>query len=377
MKDPKRDGDPERIREVLARVTPKDPGVSARAAKVAARARRQRTRHGTAGVLAVAATAAVVVMTPHLLTSIRTQNIGPDTNVGASSSPGDGRRVDPFATTPCPATPYDLGTAAADQQTTDGIRGDVQSIRLCAATVDGGTDRPWLPPRDALELALDDFLASVRQLPEADPDRCAAIRVAPDPYTFVVAYPDGSVETVAVSNQCSDLTVTGRRVASGDVLVAFQDALAQQRQRLQPEQLTALGIGCLDNVPGPDPRVPLTRGARPDAETRFTAFLACVSGDPGVAEPAAVQLLNDEWPTAIRDLNTRPAKQVDRCPAAGVIAPPTYGVTTWGDVIGFSFRRCGNYFVSGYSGPDAPDEGGVESVQFLPSNKLADALRLP
>ncbi len=60
-----------------------------------------------------------------------------------------------------------------------------------------------------------------------------------------------------------------------------------------------------------------------------------------------------------------------------MIAPPTYGVTTWGDVIGFSFRRCGNYFVSGYSGPDAPDEGGVESVQFLPSNKLADALHLP
>lgn len=378
MKDPKRGRDAERIRAALTRVTPSDPGVSARAMKVMARARRQRARRGTAGVLAVAASAAVLVIAPQILTSMRTENVGTNASVGEPTDTGEAA-VDPFATTSCPAAPSDLGDPPSDQQTTDEIRGDARSIRLCLATVDGGVDEPWLPPRDAVELTVDDaFLTSAQQLPQADPDRCAAIRVAPDPYTFVVGYTDGTVETVAVSNVCTDLTVEGRRVASGDVLGTFQDSLAHQRQRLEPEQQGSLGISCLVNVPDTGPRVPLTRAARPDAETRFAAFLHCGSGDPEVAEPSAVGLLNDEWATSIRDLTTQAPLSVNRCPRTDVDSASSYGVTTWGDVLEFSFRRCGNYFVGGYgaSPPEGDAMPGRPAVQFLPSERLAEALHL-
>ncbi|MEJ7691308.1 MAG: hypothetical protein WKF76_13220 [Nocardioidaceae bacterium] len=374
MKDPKRDV--ERIRAALARVAPSDPGVDARAARVAARARRQRARRGTAGVIAVAAGAAVLVIAPQVFTSMRTENVGTIPSAGQPTSTNE-QAFNPFATTPCPATPYDLGTAAADQQTTDEIRGDAQAVRLCAATVDAGTAEPWLPPRDALELTLDDgFLMSVRRLTEADPDRCAAIRAAPDPYTLVVSYADGSVETVAVTTQCSDVTVDGRRIASGDVLAAFQDALGQQRQSLQPARLNAPGVDCLGKVGGPGPLVPVTRGVRIDGDTRFAGFVTCVGDGPDQSEAAAVQLLNDEWPTSIRDLSTQDPLDVDRCPSADVDAASSYGVTSWGDVLEFSFRRCGNYLVRGYAPADASNAFGPAAVQFLPSEKLSDALHL-
>lgn len=372
MKDPKRDGDAERVRAALARVTPSDPGVSARAVKVMARARRQRARRGTAGVIAVAASAAVLVIAPQVFTSMRTDNVGTTPRAG-QPTPTNEQAFNPFATTPCPATPYDLGTAAADQQTTDEIRADAQAVRLCAATVGGGTSEAWLPPRDGLELSPDDdFLTTVRQLAQADPDRCAAIRVMPDPYTFVVSYSGGSVETVAVTTQCSDVTVDGRRIASGDVLAAFQDALGQQRQSLQPALLNAPGVDC----PGTGPRAPLTRGVRPDRDTRFAGFVTCVGDGPDESEAAAVQLLNDEWPTSIRDLSTQDPLDVDRCPSADVDAASSYGVTSWGDVLEFSFRRCGNYLVRGYAPADASNAFGPAAVQFLPSQRLSDALHL-
>ncbi len=375
MKDPKRDV--ERIRAALARVAPSDPGVDARAARVAARARRQRARRGTAGVIAVAASAAVLVIAPQVFTSMRTENVGTTPSAGQPTST-DEQAFDPFATTPCPATPYDLGTAAADQETTDEIRGDALAVRLCAATVGRGTNEPWLPPRDALELSPDDdFLTTVRQLAQADPDRCAAIRVMPDPYTFVVSYSGGSVETVAVTTQCSDVTVDGRRIASGAMLAAFQDALGQQRQRLQPAPLNALGVDCLGKVGGPGSLVPVTRGVRIDAGTRFAGFVTCVRDGPDQSGAAAVQLLNQEWPTSIRDLSTQDPLDVDRCPTADVDAGSSYGVTSWGDVVEFSFRRCGNYLVRGYAPADVPDAFGSAAVHFLPSEKLSDALHLP
>ncbi len=376
MKDPKRDGEVERLRAALARVAPGDPGADARAARVTARARRQRARRGTAGVIAVAAGAAVLVIAPQVFTSMRTENVGTTPSAGQPTSTNE-QAFNPFATTPCPATPYDLGTAAADQQTTDEIRGDAQAVRLCAATVDAGTAEPWLPPRDALELTLDDgFLRSVRRLAEADPDRCAAIRAAPDPYTIVVSYADGSVETVAVTTQCSDVTVDGRRIASGDVLAAFQDALGQQRRRLQPAPLSALGVDCPGKVPGPGPNVPLTRGVRTGGDTRFAGFVTCVGDSPEQFGAAAVHLLNEQWPTSIRDLSTQDPLDVDRCTSAGVIAPASYGVTTWGDVISFTFRNCGNYLVRGYVAHVTAGIGPA-TVQFLPSEKLSDALHLP
>jgi hypothetical protein len=375
MKDPKRDV--ERIRAALARVAPSDPGVDARAARVAARARRQRARRGTAGVIAVAASAAVLVIAPQVFTSMRTDNVGTTPSAGQPTSSNE-QAFDPFATTPCPATPYDLGTAAADQETTNEIRGDAQAVRLCAATVDGGTNEPWLPPRDALELGLDgDFLASVRELAEADPDRCAAIRVTADPYTFVVSYSGGSVETVAVTTQCSDVTVDGRRIASGDVLAAFQNALRQQRQRLQPAPLNALGVDCLGKVGGPGPLVPVTRAVRIDGDTQFAGFVTCLVDGPDQSGAAAVQLLNEAWPTSIRDLSTQDPLDVDRCPSADVDAASSHGVTSWGDVLEFSFRHCGNYLVRGYAPADVPDAFGPAAVQFLPSEKLSDALHLP
>ncbi len=55
----------------------------------------------------------------------------------------------------------------------------------------------------------------------------------------------------------------------------------------------------------------------------------------------------------------------------------TYGVTTWGDVLSFEFRACGNYIVHGDGPAGVPGVSGLDAMQFLPSKELAKVLGLP
>lgn len=377
MKDPKLDHDAESIRLLLTSMAPDDPGVSQRAVKVAARVRRQRTRRGVVSVVAVAAAAAAVVIVPSLYTTNPTTNEATDPGNDVRTQDGE-QGVDPFATTPCPRTPVDLGTAAADKQTTDTIRADVESIRLCAATVEGSPESPWLPPADALQLNLGGpFISGAADATQADKHRCDAARAASDPYIFVVRYPDGDTESVAVDNICTDLTVDGKRLAAPAVLTLFQEALSSQRRELTADAAKGTTVDCRSTLePGGRAYVATTRGPRPTAETRFAAFFSCTGTGPAAVNGAAVAMLNEQWAASIRDMATQQAEPLDRCPDVDVDVPSTYGVTTWGDVLEFDFRGCGNYLVRGYAASEVPDAFGPPSVQFLPSEELADALGL-
>jgi hypothetical protein len=125
--------------------------------------------------------------------------------------------------------------------------------------------------------------------------------------------------------------------------------------------------------PGTHSERPLTRGPAVTAATRFDALVACdtFASEEGIAD------LNSAWPTSTRDLHRVPAEDVDRCPTSDVVAPPTYAVTTWGDLVRFEFRACGNYIVGGY--PVAGDfpPAVARDMQFLPDPPLADELGLP
>ncbi|MBA3232582.1 MAG: hypothetical protein H0T17_01330 [Propionibacteriales bacterium] len=236
---------------------------------------------------------------------------------------------------------------------------------------------PWRPPADALQLSLGDpFMSEAAASPEADEHRCDAFRVAPDPSTFVVGYPDRGTETLAVSNMCTDLAVNGKELAAPAVLVLFEDALAAQRERFTPNSAKNLTFDCIAAVdPGGHAEVPTTRGPRPAAETRFVRFVSCMGNERVAVDIDAVTKLNEQWPASIRDMATQLPLDVDRCPAVDVDVPATYGVTTWGDVLEFRFRGCGNYIVRGDAESNA-DAFGPHTLQFLPPKELADALGL-
>ena len=370
--------DTERLRELLGRVVPTGPDSTQRSDAVAARGRRDRRRRGAAGAVAVAAAVAAVVVGPQLLTNpMADQATGPSDEVAQTTGPRK-QVVDPLATTPCPAEPVDVGTAEADGATVTSIGPDAESIRLCPAVVEGGRPTPgWAPPADALVLSLSSlFLTEVARLPAADPHRCDAIRPASDPYVLLVAYPGRRTESALVTSMCSDLTVDDKAVAAPEVLATFQGALGRQRvaSGAGPVGDGAARVECPENArPGSDPAGALTRGPRPTEQTRFAGFVTCV-GD-GQADAAAVELLNEQWPTSTRDLSTQAPEDVDRCPYVDIDVPSAYGVTSWGDVLKFEFRGCGNYLVTGYAG-SVSDSFGPQTVQFLPSEELADAIAL-
>ncbi len=69
--------------------------------------------------------------------------------------------------------------------------------------------------------------------------------------------------------------------------------------------------------------------------------------------------------------------QVDGCPELDVTGGRAVGVTSFGDVVGFEFRSCGNYLVGGYAAGDPFGPGQRRDVQFLPDDALSAALGLP
>ena len=370
MKDPKRDQDAERLRALLTAAAPSGPDDPNRAQRVAARGRRDRRRAITAGVIGLVAAAVIIV--PQVLNTARTSDMRNNVTNQPTTATQQANGSATMTTTPCPDDPPLL----PDDVSGAAIPGEAASVRLCVVKLPGsGQATAWNPPVDALTVQTSAFLAAVADLPEADSARCDAIRVTPDPYLLLVGSSGSSAERVFVSNTCQDVALDGVAHESDAVLGAFFDALAQQREAMHLDTSFGLSVsteaGC---GPGTDTSRQLTRGPAVTAETRFEALVACdtFASKEGVAD------LNSAWPTSTRDLHQVPAEDVDRCPASDVVAPPTYAVTTWGDLVRFEFRACGNYVVGGYAlGDDPTDPAVARDMQFLPDAALADELGLP
>ena len=378
MKDPRAGREADRLRARRAQVAHDDPDVGHRLAAVTDRVRRQQRRRGIITGVAVAAVAAAIVVTPQFLSTSPTTNDAVVQPAQPRVSIADGAANEPLALAACPDAPVDIATSEVEQDTTSTIGSSASSMRLCRAQVGTAPTPGWRPPADALVLSNGaTFFTALDDAPAADPDRCAAIRVLPDPYALLVGYPGGRLETVVVSNQCIDLTVAGRLLASGDVLQAFQEALAEQRQRSRPAVVETPDLDCADPPPAGFTTVAVTRGPGPSEQTRFAAFVTC-HDRPTYADTAAVAALNEQWPSSVRNLVSRGSgRPADRCASEDAAAEPAYGVTTWGDVLLFELAACGSYHVGGFGAVSAESNGAQSArLQFLPSEPLVRALRL-
>lgn len=209
---------------------------------------RRRQRGGLAAGAVVVAVATVLV--PQWLNGVRTSTLepaGPAKPALSTSRVTAGpswRESDPTRVSPCPARPVDIDVSGD----VDGLRNGALSVRLCPATA-GGAVTPWRPPLDALVTGLDGFLEALDAVSTADPDRCAAIRAAPEPYVYRLDFPGDHVETVPVTSICSDVLVNGRPLAAAEVLERFDAALSAQRRNLDPPEDLAVAAEC-GELPG-------------------------------------------------------------------------------------------------------------------------------
>jgi hypothetical protein len=372
MKDPKRDQDAERLRALLTGAAPPGPNDPDRANRVAARGRRDRRRLVTAGV--IGAVAAAVIITPQVLNHARTSDMRDNaanqpTATATTARADDGSAA--MTATPCPDNPALVPDDGAEQT----LPSDADTVRLCGVRLPGEGPTPWGAPQDALTVDTGAFVSAVAALPMADPERCTTIRVAPDPYSFLVGRSGSDDHTVFVTNPCNDIVLDGVAHESGAVLDAFLDALSQQREALKLDANFGLSLSTDERCTQPDDvATQLTRGPRVTADTTFAAFASCNT----VASEERLADLNAAWPTSTRDLHQSPPDDVDRCPTADVEPPTVYAVTTWGDVVAFEFQACGNYVVGGYAPGIDPTEPAVSrDMQFLPDRTLADDLHLP
>src|SRR5690242_3322656 len=260
MKDPKRDQDAERLRALLTGAAPQGPNDPGRANRVAARGRRDRRRLVTAGV--IGAVAAAVIITPQVLNHARTSDMRDNaanqpTATATTALEDEGSAA--MTATPCPDNPALVPDDGAEQT----LPSDADTVRLCVVRLPGAGPTAWSGPQDALTVQTSAFVAAVADLPAADPERCAAIRVTPDPYSLLVGRSGSDDHTVFVTNPCNDIVLDGVAHESGAVLDAFFDALAQQRETLKLDANFGLSLSTDDGCTQPDDvAMQLTRGPR-------------------------------------------------------------------------------------------------------------------
>ena len=238
MKDKPVDRDVDRMRELLARTPPADPGATGRADAVVQRVRRDRRRRGVIGGAAVALFAAAVIVTPHFLETSPTTNDATDPTNGAKVS----ENTDPWTTDPCPGEPIDV----SGRDFVDSLPEGAESVRLCRAVLPhllGGESKQdvlssWEAPQGALVGSPDDFLRAVKAAPDWDPAECAAANWVSDPFALVVTYAEGATVIGAQAPICTAVTIGGRAIGSDQVVAAFVGAL-QAQQTSAPESAPA------------------------------------------------------------------------------------------------------------------------------------------
>ncbi|MFB9314222.1 hypothetical protein [Nocardioides plantarum] len=195
----------DRLKELLDSTAPDRPDLPAAARTSAVRERAVVVRRRSRLVLAAAVVAVV--------------GIGVGVSVLASGDdPDRGTEVadDPAPTTtpappPCPAEPPVLDETSTKADFPDGAT----SLRLCPATFDTAGDLgKFLLPTAPVTTGVDALVDRLAAQPEfaMDPE-CAAISLAPMPWTLVVAYPDGSTVSVgATMTRCASVTLDGHEV---------------------------------------------------------------------------------------------------------------------------------------------------------------------
>jgi len=324
------------------------------------RTQQQRTRQGAVGGIAIVAVAAVVLIAPTFISTSPTTNDATDTG-DRTETTSDRTPADPFATTPCPPGPDELG---ARRKVGPTIGRDAVSVRLCLGRELDMDEVAWRAPVDAL-VQTDAFLDAVAALDPPDESRCRAVRLVPDPVLLVVGYPDGRTEYASTSaDTCSTVQVGGPR-SSRAVVAAWLDALEAQRAELATTTAPDVDVQCPradgDRVDPDLPLVPLTRGPSPAETTSFVRLVRCGSDGATESDAGAVVAINAAWPESIRDLSQQDPLAVNRCPHADANVPSAFLVTAAGDVLELEFVACGNYRVHGY---------GRSEIQFLPDESV-------
>lgn len=260
----------EQLRDILARVVPEPPDSVADPAPVVRAARRQR-RVATTVVSGVAVLA--VVGTVFGVQALR-DDPGPDVVNEPAQIP------DPYTTAPCPdaAQPWPDG---------DVVDLDlVTAVRVCPRP--SGGYPAVLAPADALVADLETFADSVRQLPEADPGRCAATDPIPSESRLLLQLDDGSSVTVPLGS-CDDVQAEGRAVVGSDL-----DGLLFDRLRAQRDDHEYVA----SDVSAPAGCDILSRSPALPAGEHLVAATACTGSEDqqGVElDAAAVERLDSAW----------------------------------------------------------------------------------
>lgn len=224
----------ERLRDLLEQAAPADPDLSPgeRSAAVARRGRAARLRDRLA-VAGVAATVLAVAVAVPL--SLRGNDDGPDT-------------AGPPAPTaaPCPAAPVDV-TAVPEVPWLPDLK--VVSARICPATFtpEGGaavlttTEDPTTPLTGPFAT---DFAADVMGIEEfVAGERCAAMMVAPDPWSVVVTTKSGRTIVIGSTTRvCGSSEISGAGRGSEEVLAAFAGNLG--RQEVGDRRPASAGLSC-------------------------------------------------------------------------------------------------------------------------------------
>ena len=320
------------IRDVLSRVVPEPPDSVADPSPVVRAARRQRQVR----VVGVSTVAAVLVVG----TFLGVRAVGTDDKDLVADPPAS-KIADPYDTAPCPSAtePWENGAVAS----LDGL----VAVRYCNRPEQAGA-LTFVGPTDGLVVGLEAFAKAVREIPDADPGRCAAVSVVPIDNRVLFQLADGSVVGVG-TGLCDDVQVEGRVIDGNALVTVLFTALREQRDN--HSYSTA-------SLPAPDPRwCGNHRGIGPalPSSEHLVAATWCGPRSPNkggvVLDDVTVDRLDEAWRTAGP---SDPDDALD-CDEFGGSGQYVLALTDRGDVVTLNDQGCGKTAFSLYSGNDVSE----------------------
>ncbi len=331
----------EQVRDLLARIVPEPPDSVTDPGPVVRAARRQR-RIATTVVGAVAVLAVIG-------TVLGVQAVRDDDGPDYVDEPA--QIADPYTTAPCP----DLAAPWPDGAVTD--LGAVTAVRHCTRPGEQGSPT-ILGPTDALVVGLDAFVASVRDIPDADPARCATVSMVPVNNRVVLELSDGRQITVG-SGSCDDVEVEGRVIDGNSLVQVLLTSLREQRDAHDySTTLPAPDVDWCGTHGGMSPAAP--------ADEHLVAATWCGPNSPTkggtVLDQGSLDRLDAAWRAAVP---TDPDDLVECGDFAGGSGEHLLARTDRGDVVVLMDQGCDKLSFS----PSTPDSGmgistGTLSLDF-------------
>lgn len=237
----------------------------------------------------------------------------------------------PYDAPPCPEKSQQV--EATDLTGTGGVH----AIRLCVVPFTSGIEPPTIQGPEALVVDLDEFLASLKDLPAYGDERCAAADYFGQ--DSLMLFLDGRSVRLPAS-WCQATTVAGRQVDGGDIRQAFLDALDRQRDTLRYESgdMSAPDCTVVGGVPGP---------ARPGRERLVAAVLCPDYNDkttkPRQLAPEELERLDKAWAKAV-EAEWKPDEDTDDCLDLDDEHAHVLARTNRGDVLALRPSPCGFLF---------------------------------